>query len=88
MTTPTAAEALAALEALDDYARMETGVDAIGPRGVLQAYIEHTAKAEAVLRELVKADEPSGCQRDFYAQSKRHTAAWQAAREWAKEQTP
>lgn len=35
----TKAEALEALDSLDDYARMSVGVNAIGPRGVLERYI-------------------------------------------------
>lgn len=38
------AEASEALDALDDYARMDVGVDAIGPRGVLEKYIEQQTK--------------------------------------------
>ena len=37
--TPTPEQALEALDSLDDYARMDTGVDAIGPREVLQKFI-------------------------------------------------
>lgn len=33
-------EALEALDAMDDYARMDVGVDAYGPRGVLMKFIE------------------------------------------------
>lgn len=40
-----------ALDALDDYARMDTGVDAMGPRGVLEKYI---AQREADSAELEK----------------------------------
>ncbi len=34
------ATALEALDSLDDYARMQTGVDAFGPRTALQRFIE------------------------------------------------
>lgn len=40
MTTITKAQALEALDSLDDYARMETGVDAHGPRETLRKFIE------------------------------------------------
>lgn len=33
-----------ALDSLDDYARMNTGVDAIGPRGVLERFISEVER--------------------------------------------
>jgi hypothetical protein len=45
--TYTAEQARKALDDMDDYARMETGVDAIGPRKVLEAFIE---QAEQMMR--------------------------------------
>jgi hypothetical protein len=46
--TVTAEQALEALDSLDDYARMDTGVDAIGPREVLQKFIAaHLTKPDA-----------------------------------------
>jgi hypothetical protein len=38
-------QAREALDNLDDYARMDTGVDAIGPRGVLETFISNVEKA-------------------------------------------
>ena len=35
-------EAIEALDDMDDYARMETGVNAYGPRGTLTAFIEQS----------------------------------------------
>lgn len=40
-------QALEALDAMDDYARMDTGVDAKGPREVLRRFIEGTAASPA-----------------------------------------
>jgi hypothetical protein len=40
---PTVAEALIALESLDDCARMSEGIDAYGPRGVLERFIAYYA---------------------------------------------
>lgn len=42
MTEPTITkeQALEALDNMDDYARMTVGVDAVGPRNTLRAYIE------------------------------------------------
>ena len=37
---PTKAQALAALDDMDDYARMTVGVDAVGPRETLRRFIE------------------------------------------------
>lgn len=36
-----------ALDSLDDFARMECGVDAIGPRGVLERFIEQAGDPTA-----------------------------------------
>ena len=36
----TPAQALEALDSMDDYARMEVGVDAMGPRETLRKFIE------------------------------------------------
>lgn len=44
MTTITKAQALEALDDLDDYARMETGVDAHGPRETLRQFIEQASR--------------------------------------------
>lgn len=35
-----------ALDSLDDFARMDCGVDAIGPRGVLERFIEQAGALE------------------------------------------
>lgn len=40
----TAEQARVALDSLDDYARMSFGVDAIGPRKVLESFIEQAAQ--------------------------------------------
>lgn len=40
----TVAEALEALDSMDDYARMDCGVDAHGPRNVLKSFIEQHMK--------------------------------------------
>lgn len=40
MTIVTKTAALNALDSMDDYARMDVGVDAIGPRRTLSAFIE------------------------------------------------
>lgn len=40
-------QAREALDNMDDYARMETGVNAIGPRGVLETFISDVEKAIA-----------------------------------------
>jgi hypothetical protein len=42
----TATDARAALDALDDYARMDCSVDPIGSRNVLTRYIDQTEKVE------------------------------------------
>lgn len=44
-------QALEALDNLDDYARMDVGVDAIGSRRVLREYIEQSAKEIEKMRE-------------------------------------
>lgn len=44
-----AADAREALDSMDDFARMEVGVDARGPRGVLDRFI---AAAEALARRV------------------------------------
>lgn len=38
-------QAREALDSLDDYARMDAGVDAYGPRGILERFIEQQARA-------------------------------------------
>lgn len=48
MSEYTAEQARVALDDLDDFARMDTGVDAMGPREVLEGFIEQQA---ALLRE-------------------------------------
>ena len=40
---PTKEQTLEALDAMDDYARMEAGVDPIGPREALRKFIEQSA---------------------------------------------
>lgn len=42
------AEASDALDALDDYSRMNTGVDAIGPRSVLEMFIRQVGEERKV----------------------------------------
>jgi len=44
-----AADAREALDSMDDFARMDVGVDAHGPRGVLERFI---ANAEALARRV------------------------------------
>lgn len=44
-----AADAREALDSMDDFARMDVGVDAHGPRGVLERFI---ASAEALARRV------------------------------------
>lgn len=39
-------DAREALDSLDDFARMDCGVDAIGPRGVLERFIEQVGALE------------------------------------------
>jgi hypothetical protein len=50
MTAPTKAEALAALDSLDDYARMSVGVDAYGSRRILRSFIEGAAEQTPVAK--------------------------------------
>lgn len=40
-------QAKTALDNLDDYARMDVGVNAMGPRGVLKRFIEEAASVDA-----------------------------------------
>jgi len=42
MSKVTIPQALAALDDMDDYCRMATGVDPIGPRKVLEQFIRET----------------------------------------------
>lgn len=46
---PTPEQARAALDSLDDFARMEIGVDAIGARGMLERFINHAEQLQAEL---------------------------------------
>jgi hypothetical protein len=54
-----------ALDSLDDYARMGTGVDAHGPRGMLERYIEQQ-KAAALRQQAARVDEVEAKARELY----------------------
>jgi hypothetical protein len=54
-------DAAKALDSLDDYARMGTGVDAHGPRGMLERYI---AQQAATLRQAPRTGRGDGSARD------------------------
>lgn len=59
MANPTPEHAREALEDMDDYARMDAGVDAKGPREVLERFIAEHERVMAELRKLsasLKAD--------------------------------
>lgn len=43
----TVEQALEAIDNLDDYARMNVGVDAVGPRGVLVSFCSQSAQLRA-----------------------------------------
>ena len=47
-----------ALDSLDDYARMNTGVDAIGPRGVLERFISEAERTTSTVSQMT--DEQKG----------------------------
>jgi hypothetical protein len=62
MSPVTKPQALAALDALDDYARMDTGVDAVGPRLCLETYLAQQTSAH-VAHEFIA---------DFFGNRGRH----------------
>lgn len=57
---PTVAQALTALDDMDDYARMTVGVDAAGPRETLQAFIAASSTAPAPVLPAGDAKELAG----------------------------
>lgn len=84
--------ALQALDNLDDCARMDCGVDAVGPRSTLAVYINQAEEIIAAAQRQAR-EEPVALLRALVAaldgafiSSWQTTAAWQqeldAAREW------
>ncbi len=73
------ATALEALDNLDDYARMQTGVDAYGPRTALQRFIEQTPEpAPHTAAEVAGLVADIGQSRDLESQRSRIVAMLQA----------